>query len=241
MKLISLNIELNKHLDLIFPFLQKEKPDVLCLQEVLEEDIPKIQELLNYDVIFKPCSYATNEYYLAQRGKRLGVAIFAKKINSSGFDYYVGKEENINKPFSEYNKEDKNKVVVWVDIFDEKNNLFKIATTHLPVTDAGESTPYQLMTAESLLKSLEKFDEIILCGDMNAPRGNKTFTLLNSKYADNIPFEYKTSIDQNIHRVHGLMYMVDCLFTTPAYKTSDVKLVDGLSDHMAIVANIEKK
>ena len=34
--------------------------------------------------------------------------------------------------------------------------------------------------------------------------------------------------------------MVDGLFTTPAYKASDVKLVDGISDHMAIVAKINR-
>jgi len=34
--------------------------------------------------------------------------------------------------------------------------------------------------------------------------------------------------------------MVDCLFSTPAYKASNVKLVDGVSDHMAIVAEIRK-
>jgi hypothetical protein len=34
--------------------------------------------------------------------------------------------------------------------------------------------------------------------------------------------------------------MVDGLFTTPVYQTSNVKLVDGVSDHMAIVAEIHK-
>jgi hypothetical protein len=34
------------------------------------------------------------------------------------------------------------------------------------------------------------------------------------------------------------MYVVDGLFTTPEYKATDVGLVDGVSDHMAIVATI---
>jgi hypothetical protein len=34
--------------------------------------------------------------------------------------------------------------------------------------------------------------------------------------------------------------MVDGLFTTPAYEAQDVKLVDGVSDHMAVVAPITK-
>ena len=38
----------------------------------------------------------------------------------------------------------------------------------------------------------------------------------------------------------GLGLMVDGLFTTPKYIASNVKLEPGVSDHMAIVANIEK-
>lgn len=34
--------------------------------------------------------------------------------------------------------------------------------------------------------------------------------------------------------------MVDGLFTTSDYKASNVRLVDGVSDHMAIVADIYK-
>ncbi len=34
--------------------------------------------------------------------------------------------------------------------------------------------------------------------------------------------------------------MVDGLFTTPAYRASDVRLQFGVSDHVAIVATIEK-
>jgi exonuclease III len=32
MKLININIEGDKHFDTVIPFLEKEKPDVLCLQ-----------------------------------------------------------------------------------------------------------------------------------------------------------------------------------------------------------------
>ena len=69
---------------------------------------------------------------------------------------------------------------------------------------------------------------------------NEAFDRIARKYKDNIPKKYKTSLDQNLHRVKGLQYMVDGLFTTPGYKASNVKLVDGVSDHVAIVADIEK-
>ena len=246
MKLISLNVEFNKHLESIFPFLEKERPDIFCAQEILEEDIPKFKKVLgDYEVIFKPWSWITyGEIYPDQFGKKQGIAIFANKINSSGFSYYLGNENNTDISFEEYLASPKetrtSKVVAWIETADTNKSIYKIATTHLPVTEKGESTPAQLNAAKRMLSSIEQFKDVILCGDMNAPRGNPTFALLNERYTDNIPAEYKTSMDQNLHRVPGLIYMVDCLFTTPEYKADTVKLVDGVSDHMAIVAEITK-
>ena len=129
---------------------------------------------------------------------------------------------------------------MWVNVKDKDDNHYKFVTTHFTITKNGESTPYQLEVLDLLLAQLEKLGEFVFCGDMNAPRGNETFNRLAEKYKDNIPLEYKTSIDQNLHRVKGLQVMVDGLFTTPTYRTSNVKLVDGISDHMAVVAEINK-
>ncbi len=59
-------------------------------------------------------------------------------------------------------------------------------------------------------------------------------------YTDNIPSCYTTSIDPHLHRAGALDLLVDVLFTTPKYRASDVRLVSGLSDHMAVAGNIEK-
>ena len=40
--------------------------------------------------------------------------------------------------------------------------------------------------------------------------------------------------------VSKALFMVDGLFTTPTYRALNVKLIDGISDHMAIVAEINK-
>lgn len=242
MRLISINIELNKHYDTVLNFLKQEKPDVVCLQEFLEEDFNYFKEELNLNGVFKPFKYVHQDYYADSEGKKHGIAIFAKNIVNSGFVFYFGREENILKPFKEYisdKNNSKNAVLLWADIKDDSGKIFKFVTTHPPVTKEGESSPYQLQVIGELLKVLSGIPEFILCGDMNAPRGNKTFVQLNQKYKDNIPLEYKTSVDQNLHKVKGIQFMVDCLFTTPAYQALNVKLVDGISDHMAIVADIK--
>ncbi len=244
MKLISINIELNKHYTTVFDFIKKENPDVICLQEVLEEDFDRFKTDLSMQGIFKARRYfAGNPHYEGVAGKREGVAIFSKNIINSGAIFYEGSEENVAKSFDEYMSDEKNKknsVLVWTEIKDSDGKIYKYITTHLPVTKDGESTPYQLEVVDILLNTLSNLGEFVICGDMNAPRGNETFTRLAKKYKDNIPEKYKNSIDQNLHRVKNLQHMVDGLFTTPTYMASEVKLVDGVSDHMAIIAEIEK-
>ncbi len=143
-------------------------------------------------------------------------------------------------PFSRHvESPDHGLILLFAEISDGKET-YKVATTHLPVTHHGEVTPFQLQIVDSLLATLAGLGDFIFCGDTNAPRGKEAFDRVARKYKDNIPVECETSLDQNLHRVKGLQYMVDALFTTHAYKASQVKLADGVSDHMAILANITK-
>lgn len=242
MKLISINIEYDRHLKTVKEFLNKEQADVVCLQEILEEDFYKIKKEFNFTGAFQSWSYVRDRVHPDLRGKKQGIAIFAKNIINFGSVFYVGKEENLLKSFDKYISREnyqKNKAFLWANI-SFNNTLFKFITTQLPVTQRGEVTQYQQQVIDSLLIKLDPFSEFVLCGDMNAPRGKESFERLATIYKDNIPLKYKTSIDQNLHRVKNIQFMVDGLFTTPGYKAAKVKLVDGVSDHMAIVANIDK-
>lgn len=243
MKLISINIENNLHNELVLDFLKKEKPDVVCFQELLEEDFELYKNKLNFEGVHQIWSYWRSKNYPDLLGKKQGIAIFSKHIIDSGSIFYVGSEENIFKSFEEYNSNEdfqKNKALVWAGVKNEDGVVYKFITTQFPVTEKGASTSYQLEVLDLFLEKISKLGEFVLCGDLNAPRGNETFGRLASKYKDNIPLEYKTSIDQNLHKVKGIQFMVDGLFTTPAYKTSNVRLQDGLSDHMAIIAEVNK-
>ena len=241
MKLVSINIELNRHYKTVFDFLKQENPDVICLQELLEDDFDNFKKILGKQGIFKPRTRIGDDLHLQDiKEKKEGIAIFANNIVDSGSIYYEGSEENLLKTYSEYinGENNKNSVLLWIDTKDSDNKSYRFATTHVPVTKGGESTPYQLEIIDLLLKELDSLGEFVLSGDMNAPRGKETFGRIAKKYKDNIPGEYKTSLDQNLHRVKNLQRMVDGLFTTTKHRASNVKLIDGISDHMAIVADI---
>ncbi len=241
MKLISVNIEVNRHHDTVLPFLKKEKPDVICLQELLDNDFDLYKKELDMDGVWKAINYAHYPFPDSANGKKHGVAIFAKDITDSGSVPYSGK--GVLNSYSDYlldsESKKKNACLIWADVKDKDGKIFKFINTHLPVTPKGEVTSYQVEAVDGLLTALKSFSEFVLCGDTNAPRGRVSFDRIAKIYKDKIPQEYKTSIDQNLHRVKGIQFMVDALFTTPAYKAVNVKLVDGVSDHMAVVADIK--
>ncbi len=57
MKVITLNIELDKHFDKFIPFIKEQNPDVACLQEVFEKDIDYLSHSLNmHHHLFSPAT-----------------------------------------------------------------------------------------------------------------------------------------------------------------------------------------
>jgi len=246
-KLVSLNIECNKHYEKIIPFIKKQNPDVVCFQEVLEEDFELLKNELGYDGYFMPWRYfdSTDDHHAEIYGKRFGSAVFSPSISAHGHHYFWGSKECIDIPFSDFDKKNESQkcyALVWVDIDAGDGELYRLITTHFPATVKGESSPHQLEILAPFFKHIETLGEFVLCGDFNAPRGNETFTRLTERYKDCIPQSYMTSIDNNLHRNgnENIMFMVDGLFLTQAYTATDVSLKDGVSDHMAIVATLHK-
>ncbi len=241
LKLVSVNIEQDKHHDKVIAFLDVEKPDVVCFQEIFKKDIPLYEKVLDMKSFFVPLflfmSQETKNYEL------MGIAIFAKEMTNTSFEYYVNESEKFEKtgeiqdPYTE--RESKHRAVMWVAVLDEEGFEYKVSNTHFTWTPEGLSTKYQVEDATKLKSILEnKLKDFVLVGDMNAPRGRETFSMFASVYKDNIPAEYDSSLDPVLHRVPTLRYMVDALFTTPEYGAENVRLVEGVSDHKAVVGDI---
>lgn len=243
MKIVSLNIELNRHHDLVLPFLKREMPDVICLQEVLEEDFDMYKRELGMDGIHRSTSYITDQVHPESTGKREGVAIFSKSISDFGFSFYVGGLDNIDRTFDEYVKDNpliKSRVLLWSDIKGSNGEIFRVINSHMPITHHGEVTKEQLEATEIFIQQARELGDFVFCGDTNAPRGREAFDRMAVEFKDNIPSHYKRSLDPKLHRAKDAELMVDCLFTTPKYEATNVLLKDGVSDHMAVVAEIRK-
>ncbi len=245
LKLVSLNVERSKHLDLIIPFLKEQQADVVCLQELCERDIPVFTEFLGKPVLYTPATsqFAEDEY------KVEGDGIFSRlPIEQARVDYYNGDGSEV--PVSDDRNSDTftfcNRFVSTVEVKKDEE-IFRISTTHFSWSPRGLASDKQRTDLASMISILETYGEFILAGDFNAPRGDEIFNALADKYKDNIPSQYLTSIDLDLHRaaIAGRRQemehkMVDGLFTTPSYMASDVQLISGVSDHCAIVATIAK-
>lgn len=247
-KLISLNIERSKHLSLVIPFLEKEEADVVCLQELAQKDIELFEKALGAECFFAPMAdHGDGEDGVAPG--IVGIGMFSKlPVSQQEVKYYWGAgacDRRYDFSSAAGKHETESYVLLYQDV--EKNGeQYRVASTHFTWTPDGEADDLQREDMHSLLRALEELREFTLCGDFNAPRGGEMFSALSERYKDNIPHEYKTSLDLSLHRAGKTepdrlgRYMVDGLFTTPGYRAEGVHLQFGISDHAAVLATIAR-
>lgn len=240
LKLVSLNIERSNHFDLIEAFVREVKPDVLCLQEVMEHDIPYIKRITGTsEHLFAPMT----KYIKEGPDAFFGVAIFSKtRILNPSVEYYSGNPHDF-KEFDVTNLLDTMYRVFIQGEVQKGNQTYTIGTTHFTWTaDAlsGEVDLVQRRDMEVLIPLLQRSGEMVFTGDFNTPRGNPTFSMLTDNFKDEVPLKYTTSIDGSIHRAGPMELMVDGMFSTPEYKVSNVEMVCGVSDHCGLVAEVTK-
>lgn len=242
LKLISLNIERSKHLDRILPFFQKERPDVLCLQEVFEADLDRIvAETGPVSVVWEKTTQHEEPRNNQKEIGFSGLAILSRhSFLEARSAYYYTPVAGIDLEFSggRERRETNAQGIVWVKIIHDET-VFVIANTHFTWTPDGYPNEHQATDFQSLEKLLKKLPAHILVGDLNAPRGNGMWEKFAALYeTDNIPPSVETTLDPELHRVKSISYVVDALFTPAEYRAENVRLFSGVSDHQAIVAEI---
>jgi endonuclease/exonuclease/phosphatase family metal-dependent hydrolase len=235
-KLISLNIEGDNHLETALPFLESEDADVVCLQEVLGKDVHLFEEKLKAQGKYLPMLFNKKaDIYPLPANNFFGILILTKlKVTKYLQYFYAGSEDDVPQ-VAEFDPNNSSRILLGFEV-EKDNQFFRIFTTHFTWTPDGQLSQLQREHFAKMSAFLDKFDDLILCGDFNTPRGLDIWQDLSEKYQDNIPTEVTTTIDPNLHRVKNLQYVVDGIFSTPQYEVSNVRIKDGISDHQAIVA-----
>ncbi len=202
-KLVTLNIEGSKHLDRVIPFLTKEKADVICLQEVFLKDFKKISDALCTSGKFFPTTNVNkiNKYKIDLNGE-CGVVLLTNLPNNGiKHHYYFGSG---NSPiFTDGDLIDR--VLVYTEIT-KNSRTYRIGTTHFTWTPDGKPTEQQWKDFHNLMGFIKNFDDFILCGDFNAPRGREIFTEFTKDLKDNLPKDVVSTLDPKYHRVPTLQW-----------------------------------
>jgi endonuclease/exonuclease/phosphatase family metal-dependent hydrolase len=241
LKFISLNIEGDKHLPLVTDFFKSANSDVILVQEIFKHTTEFLADLLQMEYVFVPtCTRAIN--YGEGESYEWGVAIFSKyTFKEQKVEYYAIDEGD---KIPEYKRDANGRSIVFPSrvllfVVIEKNGVrYHIANTHFTWTPDGKSSEQQHRDLTHLLEVLKDKNNLIMAGDFNAPRGGDIHKILYESFHYWIPPEVSSTLDPKLHRVKGLEYVVDHLFTRGNYVAEHVHVVEGVSDHKAIVAEI---
>jgi endonuclease/exonuclease/phosphatase family metal-dependent hydrolase len=239
-KLVDLNIEHEKHLDLVIPFLIKAAADVVCLQEVYQEDLSRIADTLGMHSYYAPSRTHTRNTP-DSKPELEGVAILSKNpLNDVRKDYYQthGREPGDVVQFSQLLANETTQKVLLSGLVNTNEGEIRIGTTHFTWTPDGLASEQQRQDIKLLLDVLSNFKNIAFCGDFNAPRGREIFTVLSDAYHDNVPGNIVSTIDPELHKTKGLRYVVDSIFTSANYAVNDVEVISGVSDHCAVIGRV---
>jgi endonuclease/exonuclease/phosphatase family metal-dependent hydrolase len=249
MKLVSLNIEGNKHLERVEPFLKKEGADVACIQEVFEKDAQTLAKNLGLSFVFAPM-YLDSYSPQAESLERKGIAIFTRfPLHNTAIHTYwsPGTElKRFDMTGVDAKRQTERGILLRGDLI-SKEGVFTLATTHFTWTPDGMPNEYQEADSDALLGILSGMPDVILGGDFNIPRGvNSVYKKFAARYTDAIPASYISSLDTNLHRIRGdamqkarlEKFMVDYIFLSEKYTAENVRLESGVSDHMAVVGDI---
>jgi endonuclease/exonuclease/phosphatase family metal-dependent hydrolase len=239
LKLVSLNVEGNRHVERVFSFLEKTDADVICLQEVFETEFRLLRRVLRMHGMFAPVTRIGEKEYKNVSGTPgiEGVGLLTRlPFRELSQHYYLGAHH----PIPEYKDRDMNtinRVLVTATVTRDGADYI-VGTTHFTWTPDGKANDDQRRDIKSLLKILAGIPEIILVGDFNAPRGREIWGMLASLYKDNIPADVDTTIEANLSRHGDLRLVVDGCFTTPHFKAVRVDLIQNISDHWAVRAEL---
>lgn len=236
LKIISLNIEMDRHIDRIIPFFKAQQPDVILLQEVLEKDRLNLESALEMRGI-----YTAQNTFCSDKGESpIGLLTLSKlPIVHHCCAFYRG----TNLPLIPMTISEPLKMTraILVTEMVKDHQSYCLINTHFTWSPNAKPSDEQHRDLAALLQLLSNIPEFILCGDFNAPRGTSIFDTLASRYKDNIPREVTSTIDKNLHRCGDLSVVIDGVFTTANYLVNDISIVDNLSDHCAVVALVQKE
>lgn len=238
LKLLTLNIEHDRHLDRVMQTIATHLPDIVCLQEVFEKDCAKLAAVGDYHVKYAISTLMPEGEAGNTSPRSWGVAMLTRvPVRHQTVAYYD--DDPRIRIFK--GPMDPRHMVVTTEL-QHDGRLYRFGTTHFTWSMAGATTAEQLADFGRLKQVLQPYPDYVLCGDFNAPRGGE----LSAKFIDelglidHLPANVTTTIDPQFHCAGALELAVDTIFSTPEYSVTEVQVLEGISDHKGILASVAR-
>ena len=261
--LLHLNVERNKHLDVVRNLLEERRPDVVCLAEAMYKDMKIFASNLNYNLAYAPRVVLGDGVEADQEGSAILSKFPILNIKKNRYDdsalgnppvYKDGDPgAGITTRPKDRFQDHYNFLNVLIKLEDKKT--ITISTTHFPVTDhtapgyqdhalSDFQNVYDVERSKILLDKLITFinsvnGPLVFTSDLNNPRGEYFYDSLAHELVDRVPTSLKSSIDPKLHRIKLLELMVDTIMTTPDVMVENFEVIEGVSDHKAFLATLK--
>ncbi|MDO8619458.1 MAG: endonuclease/exonuclease/phosphatase family protein [Candidatus Daviesbacteria bacterium] len=223
--------------DSILDFIYREAPQVVLLQEVYEgSSLERIGNALGGQMVFsRYCDLSLTDR--AEEAEGWGVAIGSKLALFDVREHYYDRTPiSPEKIVLDNGSEHAHSLLrASLRIGSER---FNFGTTHFTWHNQAEPSEHQLKDFEKLAAILKRIPDLVLTGDFNSPRGYGIFDRLAEMYQDNIPASVDNTFDTGVRPKVTWKLVVDGFFTSEHYLASNVRLVQGLSDHQGILGEV---
>lgn len=247
-KFITLNIlEGGLFFDNIIEFFDKEKPDIVVMQEVTNGKDSKsprhhrsLEELKKY---FKNYNYHyVSDFIMTKHSPieplEFGNAIFSRfPIKNTSVTYYNASfNSNYTKPFQGADYSDDPCDIQHAEI-DINGTIVNVFNTHGVWGLEGGDNDRRLAMSEAIVKEIKDRNNVILAGDFNVRPNTKTIESIE-KHLINVFKNELTSTFNMRHKEHPgyATSVVDMIFVSPTIKILEHICPDvDVSDHYPLV------
>lgn len=236
----------------------RDVPDVVCIQDLPYDGLPLLERWPH--VTFAPM---TNHYINGERAV-VGIAIASRYFMTHIAHHTTWGDGTLKdlQGINEHNQRHlgaesdrlveatEDRVLVGATVIKE-GKRFHIATTHGMWVRDGVVNDVQRKSTRELCKRLGQMGHarngLVLAADMNMARGGEIYTMVTEVMHDCMPGDLETTLDpDHPFSKKGGTVVTDYVMMYPTsrrdpYRVSNVRLVSGVSDHMALFATIRRE
>lgn len=260
---LQLNVERSRHVESVTKLLRKKKPDIACFQEAMFKDVKKMAADLGYELAFAPRLSMKDGSGIDQEGSAIISRLPIKRTQEYRYDNFrlpeipVYTEAEIASHSGKRPKIRLRYNVLTVSVQPESGRELTVATTHFPVADhetpgMGDHKFQDTDELRAVLLSSEYLDRIlpilnslswplVFTGDLNNDRREYLYDRIAQDFLDIIPASVTSTLDPKLHRKPWLELAVDAFMVSPQFKVNNFKIIEGVSDHKALLASLSLK